>query len=259
MKKMVLALVLTLGLSCSLGRTNGDVGKDNTNVDSFDLVLDVNTVDESNSKIDDSILNPHNIDFLYDSADFQLDCEDEFIEEDGSYSFTALGLACKEGNISEVVLLLNSGACQEQCLADMIYYYDLLYTAFAFDQLEMIEFILDKKLYSDIDKIYDEYYTTPLFMACKISDKDMAIRTVQQLLQNGADVNAVVKRNSSGEYVNFPIIGAIDIDNVRLVELLVIEGADLSVTDRDGFSIGQLVNDYGSDEMQELFRQFNNH
>lgn len=258
MKKIVLALVVTLGLSCSLGKTTGDAGKGNMNGDSADLFLDLNAVGESIPQIVDTKVNAYNVDLLYDSVNFQLDCEDEFIEEDGSYSFTALGLACKKGNITEVISLLNSGACIETCLADMICFYDLLYTAFAFDQFEMIEFILDKKLYSDVDKIYTENGTSPLYLACRISKNDLAIKTVRQLLQNGADVNGAVKENFSGEFVNFPIIGAFYNDNVKLVELLLAEGADVSIIGREGLSVGQMVTDYGSDEMQELFRQFDN-
>jgi hypothetical protein len=82
-------------------------------------------------------LNIVNTDKNFENAD----CHDEFIETNGKYSLTKLGLACYDGNLEAVKKFISEGACKEQrCMTDDYFEFDLLYTAIYFEHPHIVEY-----------------------------------------------------------------------------------------------------------------------
>jgi len=241
MYKLIFISLILISLSCSL------IDKKKPN----DYKITKETLNNNLQKnTEEGQLNA-DIKLINDSVNIDKDCVESFLDTDDVYSFTVLGLACKRGDLQSVIAQINSGACIESCMADGIYNYDLLYTSLIFNQYEVLDYIIENRLYSDVNKVYDENNTTPLVLSCKIENDKIALQYVNLFIKKGANIN--VNYNYGGENTHYPIIVAIDNNKVKIVELLLLKGVDISIKNSEGYMVRELVDQYGSNEMKALF------
>jgi ankyrin repeat protein len=151
---------------------------------------------------------------------------DEFVgtvEKAGtSYEATALGIACSEGNLSEVKRLIADGANRKACLEDDYFQYDALYTAVCFEQPDIVQYLIELK--ENVNSIYTEAGVSILSIACGLDNKPMAIQIAKLLLEAGANVKGDQDLGFDYEVI-YPIDRARMAENDELVKLLESYGA----------------------------------
>ncbi len=153
----------------------------------------------------------------------QADCHDEFVKTIGAYSFTELGLACHDGDLSAVKKLIGEGACKSRCMSDEIYEYDVLYAAVTFGKTDLVKYFVDAG--EDVNRTYDENGTTPLTLACQYDRPDVAFDMAKILLDVGADVDGGSDPGDEYEYnVVYPLFETVKAGNTKLFQLLIDKG-----------------------------------
>jgi ankyrin repeat protein len=166
------------------------------------------------------------------------ECQDPYIKTIGVYQFTALGSACYEGNLTEVKSLVAKGTCKKRCLTDDIYEYDALYTSVLFNQRNIVEYFIKTE---EVNRIYDENGMTLLSLACTNNHTEIA----RLLLQAGAEVNG--GGFTGGDLIIYPLFEAVKNNNLKLVQLLVENKADITVMDIQGETVFSIM-----DEMKKV-------
>lgn len=168
------------------------------------------------------------------------------------YMATILGESIFAGDLDQVRSLFEAGASFEDCLTDETYIFDALYASIAFGKVEILEYVLASKSFSDINKAYTEESETPLTLACSLQDHQIANRMADLLISNGANVNGVGE--SGGEETKTPLFESIKRANIPLVKLLVEKGAKKDVTTTSGQTALSMAEELGSTELVELLK-----
>ncbi len=155
-----------------------------------------------------------------------LDSLDIFVPyDDGYYSYTALGLACLEGDMDKIMALVAKGADRSHCMADEIFEYDALYIAVKQHNPELVKYLIG--LGDKVNSYYGDYGVSMLAIACGITDHAIAYDIARQLLDAGANVNGGVDQfdEYSEEGPALPLDRAIETGNAQLLRLLIEKGA----------------------------------
>ncbi|GAP71566.1 ankyrin repeat domain-containing protein [Candidatus Symbiothrix dinenymphae] len=173
------------------------------------------------------------------TADAQ-ECHDEFIKTIDDHQFTALGLACRNGNLDKVKELMQKGACTTGCMGDDTFEYGALCVSVWFGKPKVVEYLIQQG--EDVKTVYGESGTTLLSMACLNDDKAVALKMAELLIKAGASVQAVP--NFDGNYNCVPLHYAAEKNNLPLVKLLVKQGADIHIKNGEGMTIFQMADDW---------------
>gem|GEM_PF-4892278 len=181
-----------------------------------------------------------------DSAETSFDLSIE------GYKASILGQAIYQGSIEKFKGILKSGARIDKCLTDETYIYDALYSAIAFDKKNILDYIIQNKLYADINKAYSEDAETPLTMACAIQNKGDALQASKLLITNGAKVDGAGP--SGGEETKYPLLIATTRNNIELVRFLVAQGAKKDVTSNSGASPSSIAQDSGFSQLADILK-----
>jgi ankyrin repeat protein len=166
------------------------------------------------------------------------------------YKTTPLGLAVYSGDTTRFQELIKQGASIEKCLTDETYIFDILYTAFVFNKIEFIRYILANKLYTDANETYTEEAETPLTLACSLHDSNEAFEIAQSLIDSGANVDGAGE--SGGEQTKYPIIIAVNRKNFSITKLLIDHGAKKNVTNALGETPLVIAQKNGIQEIVDL-------
>lgn len=169
------------------------------------------------------------------------------------YQATRLGEAIYNDSLDLFKSLLEKGAPLNKSLTDGTYEYDALYAALAFDKRDILEYIMQQKKFSDINETYSEDAETPLTMACTIKNKADALAVSKVLVENGANVNGAGP--SGGERTKYPLLSAVNQDNVELVKYLIEKGAKKDIADNSGKSPGAIAVEKGFSDLAALLQQ----
>lgn len=148
------------------------------------------------------------------------------------YKASELGCAIFSGDLEKVKVLLNNGASIEKCLSDETYEFDGLYAAIALIKIDVLNYFLEKKLYTNINQVYTGESETPITLACALDDKDAAVKISQVLILNGAKVDGA--GDSGGETTKIGLFIAISKNNLELVRLLLNHHAKKDILNKEG-------------------------
>lgn len=171
-------------------------------------------------------------------SDSLVECRDSFVYNDGHYSYTELGLACKEGDLDKVKTLINKGACTERCMDDEFYEYDMIYIAVLFEHVELVRYFVNV-LKEDVNLIYNEDGVTLLYIATRSNDLYSASEISKILIEAGAKVNG--SGDHGTDYVLYPLFNAVKSNNIELVKYLISHGADPNIIDKQDRTIYNLA------------------
>jgi hypothetical protein len=170
------------------------------------------------------------------------ECNDDFIKTIDNYQYTALGLACRSGDLAKVKDLIAKGACKDRCMSDEIFEYDALFISVECGKIDLVNYFIQQGN-EGIDDMCDENGTTVLSVACRYKDKAIACKMAEILLRAGANANGL--GDTGFDYITIPLHEAASKNNLKLVKLLVEHGADIFAKNKQNETLFTLLN-YGS-------------
>jgi len=135
-----------------------------------------------------------------------------------------------------------------ECMySDDMYCYDALYMAVDNGNAELVKLFLS--LGANANVAYNEDGLCPLVMSCSINSYPVTCL----LLQYGAKANGL--GNLGGDYITYPLMVAVDKNNINMVKVLLKYGAKTKVKDRRGMSPLSIARRHKNDEMIKLLEK----
>ena len=153
---------------------------------------------------------------------------DSLFHSDTDHSYTLLGYACLYQNKHIVQRLIEMKADMECVYSDDMYCYDALYMAVDKGNAELVKLFLS--LGANANVAYNEDGLCPLVMSCSMNSYPVTCL----LLQYGAKANGL--GNLGGDYITYPLMVAVDKNNINMVKVLLKYGAKTKVKNRSGMS-----------------------
>jgi len=156
---------------------------------------------------------------------------------DDSSGLTLLGHACRLNNTNLVEKLINAGADILVAESDGYLVFNALFVAVDSDAIDVVKYLLENG--ADPNCMNTEERLSVLSMACRRNNYDMA----ELLIENGALVDGLGD-NEWTDYVFYPILDAVGSGNIHLVRLLIDNGCEIDVSDRQGdtpFNVAQRI------------------
>ena len=132
--------------------------------------------------------------------------------------------ACLYQNKCFVQRLIRMKANMECMYSDDMYCYDALYMAVDKGNAELVKLFLS--LGANANVAYNEDGLCPLVMSCSMNSYPVTCL----LLQYGAKANGL--GNLGGDYITYPLMVAVDKNNINMVKVLLKYGAKTKVKDR---------------------------
>jgi len=171
---------------------------------------------------------------------------DTFLEVDNEYNgYTLLGYACKLDRVNFAEKLINRDADMYSAETDEFLVYNALFVAVHSEALSVVSLLLRKG--ADPNSMNTEERLSHLSIACRSGNYDIA----KLLIENGALVDGLGE-NEWTDYSFYPLIDAVASENIRLVQLLLDNGATVNVKDREGFTPLSLAEQSGNVEISNL-------
>ncbi|WP_121966249.1 ankyrin repeat domain-containing protein [Myroides sp. N17-2] len=160
----------------------------------------------------------------------------EFIYDIDGYTYTALGKACKNGNISEVKRLVEQGADIKQGYTDEIYEFDVLYVAIVEGHYDIVEYLVSKG--ADVNQIYTEDGLTPLSLSIRANQ----FKITTLLVSHKANVNG--EGDLGDDYVTIPLREGLEQKDKETIKLLLKAGARAdALNEEEVVGLKELVGD----------------
>ena len=138
-------------------------------------------------------------------------------------------------------------ANMECVYSDDMYCYDTLYMAVDKGNAELVKLFLS--LGTNANVAYNEDGLCPLVMSCSINSYPVTCL----LLQYGAKANGL--GNLGGDYITYPLMVAVDKNNINMVKVLLKYGAKTKVKDRSGMSPLSIARRHKNVEMIKLLEK----
>jgi len=155
--------------------------------------------------------------------------------------------ACLYQNKHIVQRLIGMKADMECVYSDDMYCYDALYMAVDKGNAELVKLFLS--LGANANVAYNEDGLCPLVMSCSINSYPVTCL----LLQYGAKANGL--GNLGGDYITYPLMVAVDKNNINMVKVLLKYGAKTKVKDRSGMSPLSIARRHKNVEMIKLLEK----
>ena len=155
--------------------------------------------------------------------------------------------ACLYQNKHIVQRLIGMKADMECVYSDDMYCYDALYMAVDKGNAELVKLFLS--LGANANVAYNEDGLCPLVMSCSMNSYPVTCL----LLQYGAKANGL--GNLGGDYITYPLMVAVDKNNINMVKVLLKYGAKTKVKDRSGMSPLSIARRHKNDEMIKLLEK----
>ena len=135
-----------------------------------------------------------------------------------------------------------------ECMySDDMYCYDALYMAVDNGNAELVKLFLS--LGTNANVAYNEDGLCPLVMSCSMNSYPVTCL----LLQYGAKANGL--GNLGGDYITYPLMVAVDKNNINMVKVLLKYGAKTKVKDRSRMSPLSIARRHKNDEMIKLLEK----
>ena len=155
--------------------------------------------------------------------------------------------ACLYQNKRFVQRLIRMKANMECVYSDDMYCYDTLYMAVDKGNAELVKLFLS--LGANANAAYNEDGLCPLVMSCSMNSYPVTCL----LLQYGAKANGL--GNLGGDYITYPLMVAVDKNNINMVKVLLKYGAKTKVKDRSGMSPLSIARRHKNVEMIKLLEK----
>ena len=155
--------------------------------------------------------------------------------------------ACLYQNKHIVQRLIGMKADMECVYSDDMYCYDALYMAVDKGNAELVKLFLS--LGANANVAYNEDGLCPLVMSCSMNSYPVTCL----LLQYGAKANGL--GNLGGDYITYPLMVAVDKNNINMVKVLLKYGAKTKVKDRSRMSPLSIARRHKNDEMIKLLEK----
>ena len=155
--------------------------------------------------------------------------------------------ACLYQNKHIVQRLIGMKADMECVYSDDMYCYDALYMAVDKGNAELVKLFLS--LGANANVAYNEDGLCPLVMSCSMNSYPVTCL----LLQYGAKANGL--GNLGGDYITYPLMVAVDKNNINMVKVLLKYGAKTKVKDRSGMSPLSIARRHKNVEMIKLLEK----
>jgi 26S proteasome non-ATPase regulatory subunit 10 len=155
--------------------------------------------------------------------------------------------ACLYQNKHIVQRLIGMKADMECVYSDDMYCYDALYMAVDKGNAELVKLFLS--LGANANVAYNEDGLCPLVMSCNMNSYPVTCL----LLQYGAKANGL--GNLGGDYITYPLMVAVDKNNINMVKVLLKYGAKTKVKDRSGMSPLSIARRHKNVEMIKLLEK----
>jgi len=219
MKHTIITILIALAiLAGSCGQTKKQEKREVTQADLplYNQLLEAITTNNT-ATFDNLITKVPDIDHFF------FDDEDDYRDD----IFSLLGYACKTNKPIFAEKLINLGADINSGCESEPYVHDNLYIAVGSDALEIVRMLLEKGV--DPNSYNDENRFTLLCDACANNNFEMA----KLLIEHGARVDGEGD-NEATDYAHAPLVYAVQSENIKLVQLLLDNGASLDVANREG-------------------------
>ena len=131
--------------------------------------------------------------------------------------------------------------------SDDMYCYDALYMAVDKGNAELVKLFLS--LGANANVAYNEDGLCPLVMSCSMDSYPVTCL----LLQYGAKANGL--DNLGGDYITYPLMVAVDKNNINMVKVLLKYGAKTKVKDRSRMPSLSIARRHKNDEMIKLLEK----
>ena len=145
-------------------------------------------------------------------------------ETDDFYSL--LGYACKYKRCHLAEKLINLGADLEIGESDEYLVFDALIVAVRSQDLCLVKLLLNKG--ANPNRLNSEEGFTVLSLSCKLGNYDIS----KLLIERGAEVNGA--GDTGFDYIHFPLLHAVESDNIKLVQLLIDNNCKIDIIDKQG-------------------------
>ena len=172
---------------------------------------------------------------------------DSLFHTDTDHSYTLLGYACLYQNKHIVQRLIGMKADMECVYSDDMYCYDALYMAVDKGNAELVKLFLS--LGANANVAYNEDGLCPLVTSCSMNSYPVTCL----LLQYGAKANGL--GNLGGDYITYPLMVAVDKNNINMVKILLKYGAKTKVRDKSGKSSIFVARHHKNVEMIKLLEK----
>jgi ankyrin repeat protein len=148
------------------------------------------------------------------------------VNETDYYSYSLLGYACKYKRCWLAEKLINLKADINVGNSDEYLVFDALSVAVESEDLCLVKLLL--KNGADPNRLNSEDGFTVLSLSCKLNNYDIA----KLLIENSANVDGA--GDTGFDYIHYPLLHAVETNNIKLVQLLIDNGCKIDVRDKQG-------------------------
>jgi ankyrin repeat protein len=166
-------------------------------------------------------------------------------ETDNFYSL--LGYACKYKRCHLAERLINLGADLEIGESDVYLVFDALIVAVRSQDLCLVKLLLNKG--ANPNRWNSEEGFSVLSLSCKLGNYDIS----KLLIESGADVNGL--GDTGFDYIHFPLLHAVESNNIKLVQLLIDNNCKIDVIDKQGETPFTIAERNNNQKMTDLLRE----
>ena len=212
MKKTAIILITIALIAGSCGQTTKKQVKTDDTSDVYAQLIKAIETDDKNS---------------FDELSNQISHIDTLIqvnETDNFYSL--LGYACKYNRYHLAEKLINLGADLEIGESDEYLVFDALSVAVKSQDLCLVQLLLNSG--TNPNRMNSEEGFTVLSLSCQLGNYDIS----KLLIEHGANVDGI--GDTGFDYIHYPLLHAVESNNIELVQLLIDNNCKIDVRDKQG-------------------------
>jgi FOG: Ankyrin repeat len=174
----------------------------------------IKAIETDNKSVFDELINQiPDIDTL-----IQVNADDHF--------YTLLGYACKYKRCHLAEKLINLKADIETGASDEILVFDALSVAVQSEDLCLVKLLLNNG--ANPNRWNSESGYTVLSLSCSLNNYDIS----KLLIESGAEVDG--EGDTGFGYIHYPLLHAVESDNIKLVQLLIDNNCTIDINDNQG-------------------------
>lgn len=189
---------------------------------------------------------------FFDKSIKEISVIDTLIKVDEN-EYSLLGYACKYKRCDFAEKLINSKANIEIGESDEYLVYDALSVAVQSQDLCVVKLLLDKG--ANPNRMNSEEGFTVLSLSCRLNNYDIT----KLLIEKGAQVDGLGYTEGT-DYVHYPLLYAVESNNIKLVQLLIDNNCKIDIKDKQGetpFTIAernenQQIHDVLKEKLQKI-------
>jgi ankyrin repeat protein len=168
---------------------------------------------------------------------------DSFIPIENDFSYTLLGYACKYKRCGLAGKLIGLGADIEIGCTEGYIEHDALFVAI--EDLCLVKLLLDNG--ADPNRLNSEEGLAVLSLSCRENNYDIS----KLLIERGAKVDGWGYTEGL-DYVHYPLLYAVESNNIKLVQLLIENNCKIDISDRQGETPFTIAERHNNRQMYDL-------